>query len=95
MLAVAVGLYLPFELSVPVVLGGMVARMTRRAGHAAPRRGILAAAGLITGEALTGLLLAAVVASGGQSFRIDHFADAFGVHELLEPQAYQPGRLLR
>jgi putative OPT family oligopeptide transporter len=76
-LAVAVGIYLPLELEVPILLGGLLAwaagrvytRSTRRGGHQdeAPiteaketgeRNGLLFAAGLITGEALLGILLA-------------------------------------
>jgi len=59
-LAVAVGLYLPFELSVPIALGGVVGwavqRITR--GRAEERQGLLVAAGLITGEAVVGILVA-------------------------------------
>ncbi len=65
-LAVAVGLYLPLELSVPVALGGLVAFFVerRKRERAAPERvdlrlGLLLGAGLITGEALLGIGLAA------------------------------------
>ena len=71
-LAVAVGIYLPFELSVPIVLGGLVAwfvaRGYRQRGVDEPgtesgmRNGLLLAAGLITGEALLGILLAIPIA---------------------------------
>lgn len=69
-LAVAVGIYLPIELSVPIFIGGLVAyfaanTVARRAGAAneaaqarASRRGLLFSSGLITGEALVGILLA-------------------------------------
>ncbi len=67
-LAVAVGIYLPLELTVPIFVGGLVAwaaeRSLRRAGaqrEAVTRgahRGLLAASGFITGEALVGILLA-------------------------------------
>ena len=69
-LAVALGLYLPWEISIPVLLGGVVARVSQRAPgrqeRAAPL-GLLMGAGLITGEALMGILLAAGVAFGGGS----------------------------
>lgn len=72
-LAVAVGIYLPLELSVPIFIGGVVAWAAGR--HLASRkaqlgqeydevavrssrRGLLFASGLITGEALVGILLA-------------------------------------
>ena len=69
-LAVAVGIYLPIELSVPIFIGGLIAyfaarAVTRRSASAdgeaaerASRRGLLFASGLITGEALVGILLA-------------------------------------
>jgi uncharacterized oligopeptide transporter (OPT) family protein len=65
-LAVAVGIYLPIELSVPIFIGGMIAWGAARAlaGSSADirakagRRGLLFASGLITGEALVGILLA-------------------------------------
>ena len=70
-LAVAVGIYLPFELEVPILIGGLIAwaagRVYRRSASApwgpaakleGERHGLLFAAGLITGEALLGILLA-------------------------------------
>ncbi|MBN2377523.1 MAG: oligopeptide transporter, OPT family [Sedimentisphaerales bacterium] len=67
-LAVAIGFYLPFELSVPIFVGGMLNELVRRiqikrklnthAVEAANRRGLLFASGLITGEALVGILMA-------------------------------------
>jgi putative OPT family oligopeptide transporter len=67
-LAVAVGIYLPIELTFPIFLGGVVAwaagraiRGSGRGGDAVERgaqRGLLFASGLITGEALVGILLA-------------------------------------
>lgn len=62
-LAVAVGLYLPLELSVPIFIGGLVSylvgrRLAARGAERTSRGGILFASGLITGEALMGILLA-------------------------------------
>ena len=67
-LAVAVGIYLPLELSVPIFLGGGVAALAARtvAGRGATREqqlcagrnGLLFSSGLITGEALVGIMLA-------------------------------------
>ena len=59
-LAVAVGIYLPFELAVPIFLGGLIKWLTSRHQRGAiPNvNGVLLAAGLITGEALTGILIA-------------------------------------
>lgn len=67
-LAVAVGIYLPLELTVPIFVGGVIAyfaeRVIRKSGGSeedvakASRRGLLFSSGLITGEALVGILLA-------------------------------------
>jgi putative OPT family oligopeptide transporter len=74
-LAVAVGIYLPIELSVPIFIGGLVAQLASRAladrdksaRAAAGRRGLLFASGLITGEALVGILLAIPFAASQSS----------------------------
>jgi len=77
-LAVAVGLYLPLELGTAILAGGLIAWATgryRRRRHGEVRRsavstgpGVLLAAGLITGEALVGILLAIpIVAAGGKN----------------------------
>ncbi len=67
-LAVAVGIYLPLELTVPIFIGGVVAHFASRALARAgasdeeradgARSGLLFSAGLITGEALVGIALA-------------------------------------
>lgn len=67
-LAVAVGIYLPIELSVPIFVGGLIAhfagrRLTKGGADEARvaianRDGLLFASGLITGEALLGIALA-------------------------------------
>jgi uncharacterized oligopeptide transporter (OPT) family protein len=67
-LAVAIGFYLPFQLSVPIFIGGLVSlgvkhyhksrRSETREVEASDRRGLLMASGLITGEALMGILVA-------------------------------------
>ena len=67
-LAVAVGIYLPLETMVPIFLGGLLNYLVTRTlrqgtlGRTKPRSaiasGMLFAAGLITGEALMGILMA-------------------------------------
>ncbi len=72
-LAVAVGIYLPLELTAPIFIGGFVAFLAERRLYRqhdpssqsfdevrlkANRRGLLFASGLITGEALVGIMLA-------------------------------------
>ena len=67
-LAVAIGIYLPFELAVPIFIGGLIhlaiqkALQKRKSSKEqvanANRTGLLFASGLITGEAIMGILLA-------------------------------------
>ena len=73
-LAVAVGIYLPLELSTPIFAGGLIAELAtrwhrRRSPNADPellkQNGLLFSAGLIAGEAIVGVLIAIpIVASG-------------------------------
>ncbi|HIL72308.1 MAG TPA: oligopeptide transporter, OPT family, partial [Verrucomicrobia bacterium] len=68
-LAVAIGLYLPFELDSAIMLGGLVAWAANRgkkksSDAVSSKPGLLFASGLITGEALVGILLAIPIAAG-------------------------------
>ncbi|MDQ3339010.1 MAG: oligopeptide transporter, OPT family [Myxococcota bacterium] len=72
-MAFAVGVYLPFDLNVPIFMGGVIALLvsktmdgmkpneTRRGEI--ERNGLLISAGFITGEALMGIVLAVPVAA--------------------------------
>jgi putative OPT family oligopeptide transporter len=70
-LAVAVGIYLPLELSIPILLGGIIAKIashgqgTVEAPAKAGNVGVLFAAGLITGEALIGIFMAVPIVISG------------------------------
>ena len=55
-LAVAVGIYLPIELSTPIFIGGIISYLTSKSNK--NNNGLLFASGLITGEALMGILVA-------------------------------------
>ncbi len=76
-LAVAVGIYLPLELSVPIFLGGLLSHLATRvlggAGANAEtaerqnRNGMLFAAGMITGEALMGIVIAIPIVTSGRA----------------------------
>jgi len=95
-LAVAVGIYLPIELTLPIFIGGMIAwyvgkKVSRRAEqhgedvkeaqNKAERNGLLFSSGLITGEALIGIILAV-------PFAIQESTDALRlVPETFEPYA--------
>ncbi len=67
-LAVAVGVYLPLGLSVPIFIGGLIAHLVSRKSVSLDEssrterngRGLLIASGLITGEALMGVLVAII-----------------------------------
>src|SRR5438093_3962042 len=65
-LAVALGIYLPLKLSAAIFVGGLIAEFARRRGAGqevrAAHQGLLFAAGLVTGEALMGILLALPIA---------------------------------
>jgi putative OPT family oligopeptide transporter len=84
-LAVAVGIYLPFELSTPIFVGGLVAWFVGRAlqgrseeeRREGAQRGLLLSSGLITGEALVGIGLAVPIVISGRG---DVLA-IFGVHD--------------
>jgi putative OPT family oligopeptide transporter len=86
-LGAAVGIYLPLEYTVPIFLGGFLTYIVERiarvpddpdAKEKLHRRGVLFAAGLITGEALMGIIIAfAIVAS--------RHADVLALPEKLQP----------
>jgi putative OPT family oligopeptide transporter len=58
---VAVGIYLPFSLSVPILVGGVIAHVLAKRGEAATNRSVLIASGLIAGEAIAGIVIAGAV----------------------------------
>ena len=76
-LAVAVGIYLPIELSSSIFIGGLIAWYAKRKlGGAEPSQtGLLFASGLITGEALVGIMLALPIVLGevSNAFSADMF----------------------
>jgi len=86
-LAVAVGIYLPLELSTPIFAGGMLAHLVERWQHShsagsdpdkPDQTGLLFAAGLIAGEAIFGVLLAIPIVVSGN-------AEVLAVSEALRP----------
>lgn len=99
-LAIAVGVYLPFELDSAIWVGGVIALLVsmyrkrnkakvdneiEEATQRSEQSGLLFASGLITGEALIGILLAIPVAIYGTS-------DKFAL--LAEPLGSWPGLLV-
>jgi putative OPT family oligopeptide transporter len=76
-LACAVGIYLPLDLSVPIFAGGLVAHLVERRAQLRAddeegrdrlhRKGTLFSAGLITGEALMGIFIAVPIVVAGRA----------------------------
>jgi putative OPT family oligopeptide transporter len=76
-LAAAVGIYLPLEMMTPIFIGGVIAHLVERhlrrrgtdqAGlERANRKGLLFAAGVITGEALMGIGIAIPIVTSGRA----------------------------
>lgn len=92
-LAAAIGIYLPLELMVPIFLGGLLAYLVEKrhgmvgthdeaARDRLHRPGTLFAAGLITGEALMGILIAIPIVVSGR-------ADVIAL-----PESFQQGQLV-
>jgi putative OPT family oligopeptide transporter len=83
-LAVAVGVYLPLELTTPIFLGGLLAALAARwhrahggSGAESERRdGLLYASGLIAGEAIVGVLVAIPIVATG---RVDVLSMAMNI----------------
>lgn len=77
LMPVAVGIYLPFGLSVPIFLGGLLAHFHSRSNPSeeakthALQRGVLFASGIIAGEALVGVLIALMVSMSLNAFTPD------------------------
>ena len=84
-LTVAIGLYLPFELSASILVGGILRYVSSRKKKDA-EGGILFCSGLIAGEGLMGIVLA-LLAAFGKSDKIDlsHWMDTgiFGAAALV------------
>ncbi len=80
-LAVGLGIYLPTQSTLMVVLGALAGwyfdrRADRRANPAAVKQlGVLLASGLIVGEGLMGVLIAALVAFSGKDFPLSLVGD--------------------
>lgn len=74
-MAAAIGIYLPLDLTVPIFLGGLLTHIVQRRSGAPVdqneekihRKGVLFSAGLITGEALMGILIAIPIVVSGDA----------------------------
>ncbi|MBX3702179.1 MAG: oligopeptide transporter, OPT family [Steroidobacteraceae bacterium] len=86
-LAVAVGIYLPLELSTPIFVGGLIAELATRwhrrrnpggDTEKLKQMGLLFSAGLIAGEAIIGVLIAIPIVASGD-------ANVLALRESLQP----------
>lgn len=87
-LAVMIGIYLPFDLEVPIFAGGIIHQIAKvyhqrknidkDAVETANRNGILFASGLITGEALLGIVLAIPIVISGKENVLSVLEKPFG-----------------
>ena len=73
---IAVGMYLPFGLSTPILLGGLIAYLIEKENRTemnsdkSLHNGILLSSGLIAGESLMGIVLAIIAGAGISSFNL-------------------------
>jgi putative OPT family oligopeptide transporter len=71
-LAIAIGIYLPFGLSIPIFIGGLLSWVVKKRSSSFSKEdqqkcrnvGLLVASGLITGEALMGVIIALMAGVG-------------------------------
>ena len=88
-LAVGLGIYLPTSATLMVVVGSIVGwyfdrRADRRPNAASVKQlGVLFASGLIVGEGLIGVLIAALVAFTGKDFPLGLVGDEFADHQAV------------
>ncbi len=77
-LAIGLGVYLPMSTTLMVVIGAVVGHVwEKRRGEGAKRLGVLAASGLIVGESLMGVGLAALKVGTGRDYPVGLVGDAF------------------
>jgi putative OPT family oligopeptide transporter len=78
-LAVALGIYLPLDASVPLFIGGFLSWALERKplSHEAKQRGLILACGLVAGAALMGVILAIPFAIAQSSDALKIVSDSF------------------
>jgi putative OPT family oligopeptide transporter len=90
-LPIAIGLYLPLSLSTGIMAGAIIAAIVKRfqKNEESNQRGILAASGLVAGDACTGVILALLIVLGklntsGSSLLSDNISlISYGVFALI------------
>src|SRR6185437_1726948 len=78
-LAVGLGIYLPMEATLPVVVGAIIGWIYNRnvRGQRAERLGVLIASGMIVGESLFGVLNAGLIVAFNKDAPLAVVGDAF------------------
>ena len=77
LMPIAVGMYLPFGLSTPILAGGLLAHFISKKSistekiNSSLQNGVLLSSGLIAGESLMGILLALLASAGIKSMNLD------------------------
>ncbi len=90
-LAFALGMYLPLQLTTPLVIGGLIAHLVKKStkekelAERRHHRGTLIASGFIAGGALIGIVLAIL-----KLIKVDHFI-SFGIPMILEQGKWVDG----
>ena len=67
LMPIAVGIYLPFSLSTPILIGGLISYFVlnkKESKETAAQNGVLLSSGLIAGESLMGIFIAFLVSLG-------------------------------
>src|SRR5262249_45751320 len=78
-LAVGLGIYLPMEATLPVVVGAIIGWIYNRSvrGERAERLGVLIASGMIVGESLFGVINAGLIVAAGKDAPLAVVGDSF------------------
>ena len=88
LMPIAVGMYLPFGLAMPILIGGLIAHLHSRGTAIQERdrvlhRGVLFSSGVIAGEALTAVGIAGLAAAGLASYDLELTSRAVTIASLV------------
>ena len=89
LMPIAVGMYLPFGLSTPILAGGLLAHFITLKSNSTEKsdsllqNGVLLSSGLIAGESLMGILLALLASAGIKSMNFDFQPDMITIFTFI------------
>ena len=93
-LPVAVGLYLPLHISMPIMVGGLIrwgVNRRRKPSESGDNPGILGASGLVAGEGLVGVIMVGAAAFIGSMWNDPFYANPLtGLTERVLPHHFVP-----